>query len=185
MQRWLSSLLGIVVVVVAVLLAAKGLAVRPRAGSFDGGSSETPPAASDGGTPNDPSSTSASSTEARAGSGSHSPDGTQAPPLPDRAPGRVRFGVVLVTYAGAQGAPDRARSQKDALEIANKLTSDARSDFHAAVVRGDNGSIDDAGSLPRGVLEPALEFALFTLPVGGVSEPLDTPRGYWIVKRIE
>jgi parvulin-like peptidyl-prolyl isomerase len=39
--------------------------------------------------------------------------------------------------------------------------------------------------MPRGVLEPALEYTLFTLPVGGVSDPLETPRGYWIAKRTE
>jgi len=35
------------------------------------------------------------------------------------------------------------------------------------------------------VLEPAVEYAIFTLPVGSVSDPLETPRGYWIVKRTE
>lgn len=113
------------------------------------------------------------------------PDGSPVPPLPASAPRRVRFGVVLVTYAGSEEAPPHSRSRKDALELADKLAAQAKTDFHAAVRRGDDGSGDDVGSIRQGVLEPAAEFVLFSLPVGGVSDPVDTPRGYWIVKRIE
>ena len=42
-----------------------------------------------------------------------------------------------------------------------------------------------AGRIPRGMLEPAPEYVLFSLPKDGVSEPVDTPRGFWIVHRIE
>lgn len=105
--------------------------------------------------------------------------------LTNKAPKQVRFGVVLVTYAGAEGAPKGARAKTEAAEVAKQLAADAQSDFHAAVQRGDSGSLDDAGRIPRGVLEPQVEFALFTLAPGGVSGVLETPRGYWIVKRIE
>ena len=47
------------------------------------------------------------------------------------------------------------------------------------------GHIPGAINIPRGVLESAPEYVLFSLPKGGVSEPVDTPRGYWIVQRIE
>ena len=90
-----------------------------------------------------------------------------------------------MTFAGAQGAPPGARPKKDALELATKLASDAKTDFHAAVIRGDSGSSDDIGRIPRGVLEPAVEYTLFTLPSGAVSDPIETPRGYWIAKRTE
>jgi len=92
---------------------------------------------------------------------------------------------VLVAYAGAEDAPRGVRSKKDALELAEKLAAQAKTDFHAAVRRGDEGSSDDVGSMTRGFIEPAPEYVLFTLPVGGVSDPIDTPRGFWIVKRIE
>lgn len=113
------------------------------------------------------------------------PDGTPVPPLQPGAPKAVRFGVVLVAYAGAEDAPRGARTKHDALELAQKLAAQAKTDFHAAVRRGDEGSADDLGSMRRGVLEPAPEYVLFSLPQSGVSDPVDTPRGYWIIKRNE
>jgi len=38
--------------------------------------------------------------------------------------------------------------------------------------------------MPRGVLEPAPEYVLFTTVPGDVGGPVDTPTGYWIVKNI-
>jgi hypothetical protein len=105
--------------------------------------------------------------------------------LPTGSPKMVRFGVILVQYRGAQAAPPTSRSKDDALVLARSIAEAARSDFKAQVSRGDPGSMEDAGRIPRGVLEPASEYALFTLTAGSVSDPVDTPRGYWIVKRIE
>lgn len=120
-----------------------------------------------------------------AGVGSSMADGTPVPPLPAKAPKQVRFGVILVSYAGAQGASPTARAKTVASDLAVKLASDARSDFKGTVAKGDPGSSEDVGRIPRGVLELAPEYALFTLPVNGVSEPIDTPKGFWIVKRTE
>lgn len=119
------------------------------------------------------------------GVGNRMPDGTQVPGLPADAPRSVRFGVVLVQYAGAEGAPSTARPRQDAIALAAKLSADAKTDFHGAVRRGDDGSTDDAGRIQRGVLELGVEYFLFTLPVGQTSEPIDTPRGFWITKRLE
>jgi hypothetical protein len=105
--------------------------------------------------------------------------------LPSGSPKMVRFGVILVQYRGAQAAPPTARSKDDALALARTLAEAARADFKAQVSKGDPGSMDDAGRIPRGVLEPATEYVLFTLSPGSVSDPLDTPRGFWIAKRIE
>ncbi|WP_433933356.1 peptidyl-prolyl cis-trans isomerase [Sorangium cellulosum] len=110
----------------------------------------------------------------------------EAPPgLPTEAPKKVRFGVVLVQYRGAQGAAPNARSKDAALALARELAEVAKTDFKAAVDKGDKGSTDDLGFIPRGVLEPAPEYELFSLPKGGVSGPVDTPRGFWITRRIE
>ena len=112
-------------------------------------------------------------------------EGEPSAALPTGSPKTVRFGVILVQYRGAQAAPPTARSKDDAVKLARELAEGARSDFKAQVARGDVGSMDDAGRIPRGVLEAPVELALFTLPKGGVSDPIDTPRGFWIVRRVE
>jgi PPIC-type PPIASE domain len=118
--------------------------------------------------------------------------GEAAPALAADAPKSVVFGVILVTYRGAQGLPGgprlpaTVRTREAALELAKQLAEQAKTDFKATVGKGDKpGSMENAGRIPRGVLEPAPEYVLFSLPKGGVSEPVDTPRGYWIVQRIE
>ena len=105
--------------------------------------------------------------------------------LPSGSPKTVRFGVILVQYKGAELAPPTARPKKEAAELARTLAEAASTDFKAQVQKGDPGSMEDAGRIPRGVLEPAVEYALFMLTRGSVSEPIDTPRGFWIVRRIE
>jgi hypothetical protein len=126
---------------------------------------------------------------ADAGVGATLADGTPVPALPFTAPREVRFGVVLVSYSGAQpsagGGKPVARSRADAKALAEKLLVTAQQDFRSAVQQGDAGSSDDVGRVRRGVLEPAPEYVLFTLGVDAVAGPVDTPRGYWIVKRLE
>jgi hypothetical protein len=113
------------------------------------------------------------------------PNGTLAPTLGAEAPKAVVFGVILVTYKGAQGAPTNARPRDKAQEVATQLAGEAKTDFKAALAKGDKGSLENAGRMPRGMLEPAPEYVLFTLPKDGVSDPVDTPRGFWIIHRIE
>ena len=111
--------------------------------------------------------------------------GEAAPALAATAPKSVTFGVILIGYKGAQGAPPNAPSRDDALARAKQLAEDAKKDFKAAVARGDKGSMESAGKMPRGMLEPAPEYVLFSLPKDGVSDPVETPRGFWILHRIE
>jgi hypothetical protein len=105
--------------------------------------------------------------------------------LPTGAPRTVRLGVVLVPWAGAEGAPSSARAKPDALKHALELAEQAKGDWKAAVKAGDSGSSEDIGRIPRGVLDRTTEVAVFSLEKDGISEPLETPRGYWVVKRIE
>jgi hypothetical protein len=112
-------------------------------------------------------------------------DGSAPPGLAADAPKSVVFGAILVQYRGAQGALPTARSREEALQLATQLAADAKTDFKAALAKGDKGSLENAGRMPRGMLEPAPEYVLFSLPKDGVSEPVDTPRGFWIVHRIE
>lgn len=105
--------------------------------------------------------------------------------LPSSAPRTVHLGVVLVQFTGAEGASSTARSKKEALEYAKKLAEDAKADFKHAVKEGDSGSAEDIGRIPRGVLDPRTEVTVFSLAAGEMSDVLETPRGYWIVKRLD
>jgi hypothetical protein len=114
------------------------------------------------------------------------PDGGKVPELPASAPARVGFGAAIFTYQGSQGAPRDARTKEDARKRAAETIELAQKDFAAAVAKGDHGSTTDAGRVPRGVLEPPLEYYLFSLEKGKVHpEPIDTPRGYWVLRRNE
>jgi parvulin-like peptidyl-prolyl isomerase len=97
----------------------------------------------------------------------------------------VKLGVVLVQFAGAEGATSGARAKPDAFKRAQELAEQARTDWKATVKAGDTGSSEDIGRMPRGVLDRATEVAVFSLGAGDISEPLETPRGYWVVKRLE
>jgi hypothetical protein len=112
------------------------------------------------------------------------PDGGELPALTD-APKTVHFGVVLVQFKGAQGAKADSRSYEDAKALAAELGTLAKEDFEAAVKKGDPGSTTNAGRMFRNILEPAPEAVLFRLKKGDVSDPVDTPRGIWIIKRIK
>lgn len=105
-------------------------------------------------------------------------------PLPSDAPQTVHLGVILVTYDGAQGGAPQPRKRADAEKLAKELQDQAKSDFDAAARRGDEGSSTDIGRVPRGVLEPELESRVFRLAPGEVSPVIDTPRGFWIARRL-
>ena len=209
MQRWVTTLVGLAVVVLAVWLVARNFQ-PPKAIGHD--PTPHPSASADGGAAAASTDAGASATGAGddggplllsdllgneprmdGGAGATMPDGSPVPPLPLGVPRQVRFGVVLVSYAGAQpsaagGGRPQTRSKADAKALAEKLLDTARTDFHAAVQQGDPGSSDDVGHVKLGVLEPAPEFVLFTLSTDGgveVAGPVDTPRGYWIVKRLD
>jgi hypothetical protein len=177
MQRWATAIFGIFFLAAVVVVVLNTAPPQPL---------EAPP----------PLPVSASARPARSGAptpdASSKPDGGPAPsepdggvpPLPDGAPRDVEIGVIQLVYRGAERAPQDARPREAALEQAKELISAAQQDFDATVSRGDAGSAKDLGRIPRGVLEPHVEYEVFTLQPGEVtSEPLDTPRGYWIVRR--
>jgi hypothetical protein len=208
MQRWATTLVGLAVVVLAVWMVARSYRAPTPIGhdpnahsSLEAGADEANApmfALADGGVSAEGdaarlllSDLVAGGTDRRVdgGIGVALPDGTPVPPLPFSAPREVRFGVVLVSYSGAQpsagGGKPASRSRAEARALAAKLLVTSQQDFHAAVQQGDAGSSDDVGRVRRGVLEPAPEYVLFTLAVDSVAGPVDTPRGFWIVKRLE
>jgi hypothetical protein len=203
MQRWVTALVGLLVVGLAVLIVARNfhppdpIGRSPRFyATFDAGDSDAPMFAygdaqspDEGGGPLLLGHLLAGDPRIDGGIGATMPDGSPVPPLPMAVPRQIRFGVVLVSYAGAQPSPGggqvAARSKADARVLADRLLATARQDFHAAVQQGDPGSADDIGQVKLGILEPAPEYLLFTSPPNTVGGPIDTPRGYWIVKRLE
>lgn len=202
MHKWTALLFAVLVIGAFSLVTwsnwrhdAPKPAASSDAGAPDGGAGDPTdaeaPGNEDGGVPGEPSGEPDPGQQADAG-GTTLLSGEAAPALPADAPKSVVFGVVLVTYRGAQGLPGgprlpaTVRTRDAALELAKQIAEVAKTDFKAAVGKGDKpGSMENAGRIPRGVLEPAPEYVLFSLPKGGVSEPVDTPRGYWIVQRIE
>jgi hypothetical protein len=206
-QRWATTLLGLAVVALAVWLVVRnfqppkaiGTATTAAAddgkgqmfaygegGALGGGGGAV---LGDGGVPLLLSDLLANEPRMDGGAGGTMFDGSPVPMLPMDAPRTVRFGVVLVSYDGAQPSPTATRQatrpKAEARALAVKLAGTAKQDFHAAVQQGDAGSSDDIGRIKLGFLEPAPEYVLFTLPIDGVGGPVDTPRGFWIVKRLE
>jgi parvulin-like peptidyl-prolyl isomerase len=192
MQRWTAILFAALFFAASfAVVLAKVKSPSPDSGGADAGAD----AAADAGT-DAPSGGAEEDADVAAGAGGDGPgadagvgrkllSGEEPPVLAAEAPKSVVFGVILVQYKGAQGALPTARPRDAALELAKQLATEAAQDFKAAVAKGDKGSMENAGRIPRGVLEPAPEYVLFSLPKGGVSEPVDTPRGFWIVQRIE
>lgn len=182
-QRWSSILVGAAVVAVVGWLT---LEQRPRRRAEVDGAAPTAPAtgapaeAASGAAPSAP----AVETEGGAELALPSLFGDGGS-LPSGAPRTVHLGVVLVQFAGAEGASSSARAKRDAFEEAEKLAALAKTDFKKAVKDGDTGSSEDIGRIPRGVLDPRTEVTVFSLAPGAVSDVLETPKGYWIVKRIE
>jgi hypothetical protein len=112
------------------------------------------------------------------------PDGAPVPPLPADAPKKVRLGVALFRYAGAEGASPRERSHEAAKSLAEEAYAAAKEGFRRAIAKGDPGSNEDIGWVQRGVLEKRVEREVFELKVGELGTgPIETPRGFWVAKR--
>ena len=187
MQRWTSLAFGLLFVAAIAGLVVTGRTPQRTVASAAPSASEPPPPPSadpvavDALAPVD-----AGTDSAESSAFSRLVDGGEVPKLPDSAPKTVTLGVVLFQYRGAQGAARSARTKEEARKKAMDALPLAGKDFDEAVKRGDPGSLANAGALPRNVLEPAIEYTVFTMKVGELHpEPLDTPRGFWIVRRVK
>jgi hypothetical protein len=196
MQRGVTTLVGLAVVGLAVWLVAKDFHLPPSIGRDPTPSDAGAPDAAPDAAPTADAAPPAPTARAEEPFVSDFALGRRADPfsgvpaLPLAAPRQIRFGVILVSYAGAQpsaaiGARPAKRSKDEAKALADKLRAAADTDFHAAVQQGDVGSADDVGRVQQGILEPPIEYQLFTLPAGQIAGPWDTPRGFWIVRRID
>ncbi len=106
-------------------------------------------------------------------------------------PGReeVSASHILVSYSGASGAePGVVRTKEQALARAVELKKQLANGANFATLArtaSDGPSAKNGGSLgffPRGSLVPAFENVAFSQPVGQVSEPVETPFGFHLIR---
>lgn len=93
--------------------------------------------------------------------------------------GGVQIGAVVFSFESG------TRSKTMAKALAEKTMELAARDFAAAVKTGDEGSTTDLGTLPQGTLEADVEAAIVQIAPGQVGGPVETPRSYWVVRRIK
>jgi len=180
MHRWTALLLGILVVAALLVVLVGGRARRPVALPPEvnsAGERQTSPEVDAGDAPFEETRPDGQFLDIL-------PDGGSIPPLPAGSPQNVSMGVIQFVYRGAELAPSSAPSRTEAYERATRVLELAKTDFAAAARQGDPGSATDLGEVPRGVLEPLAEYVLFTMkPNTTYDMVLDTPRGFWIVRR--
>jgi NIMA-interacting peptidyl-prolyl cis-trans isomerase 1 len=129
----------------------------------------------------------ASATAAAAASASATATASARAPVPDA----IAAQHVLVAYKGAKDAPKGVtRSKADAKKRAEEVVAKAKggADFTALVTEysDDPGAKDRMGSLgkfTRDKMVKPFSDAAFALQVGEVSDAVETPYGYHVIKR--
>jgi len=113
-------------------------------------------------------------------------------PAPATPPESIAAQHILVMWKGLKTAPatvtrSKAEAKKRADEAAAKAKAPGAnfSDLVAEytddeATKGRQGSL---GKFGKGKMVPAFESAAFALPVDGVSDPVETPFGYHVIKR--
>lgn len=100
---------------------------------------------------------------------------------------------VLVAYKGAKRAPkgvtrSKAEAKARAAEALAKIRAGTPFEDVVKEYSDDTGSIDRMGSVGkfhRDDMDPAFSAAAFALAVGQVSDPVETPFGFHIIKRTQ
>ena len=98
---------------------------------------------------------------------------------------------ILVAYKGAMRADakitrTKEEAQKAAADLAEKLKKDASAFAEMAKKNSDGPSGPKGGSLGKwfkGMMVPAFDTAIEKLKIGEVSDPVETPFGYHVIKR--
>lgn len=138
-----------------------------------------------------PGDTSGSASAAAIPSGTGAPGAAAIPSAATVEPTSVAAQHVLVAYKGADGAPKGvARSKVDAKKRADEVLAKAKAgtDFTALVSEysDDPAAKERAGSVgkfTRDKMVKPFSDAAFALPVGGVSDPVETKYGFHVIKR--
>jgi NIMA-interacting peptidyl-prolyl cis-trans isomerase 1 len=112
---------------------------------------------------------------------------------PRSAPDAIIAQHVLVAYKGAKGAPksvtrSKADAKTRAQEALGKIRSGASFEDIVKSYSDDTGTVDRMGSIgkrQRQDLDPAFATAAFALQVGEVSDVVESPFGFHIIKRTQ
>jgi NIMA-interacting peptidyl-prolyl cis-trans isomerase 1 len=112
---------------------------------------------------------------------------------PRSAPDAIIAQHVLVAYKGAKGAPKsvtrgKADAKTRAQEALGKIRSGASFEDIVKSYSDDTGTVDRMGSIgkrQRQDLDPAFATAAFALQVGEVSDVVESPFGFHIIKRTQ
>ena len=117
-----------------------------------------------------------------------------AKPATPQPPPKMTFlsgSHILLAYKGAMRAkPDITRTKEEAQKLATELAAEARKDpskFAELAQKNSNGpSGPKGGSLgtwPKGRMVPAFDKAITAMKVGEISDPVETPFGFHVIKR--
>ncbi|MDB4991597.1 MAG: Peptidyl-prolyl cis-trans isomerase PpiD [Myxococcaceae bacterium] len=112
---------------------------------------------------------------------------------PPTGPTRVSARHILISYVGAEHAVAGVkRTEAEARTLADEIDKQAKApgaDWAALAQHtdepGSKATGGDLGSFARGQMVPAFERVAFALPVGGVSDVVQTPFGFHIITRYE
>jgi peptidyl-prolyl cis-trans isomerase SurA len=111
-----------------------------------------------------------------------------------RSRDRVQVQHILVRYAGARNCPDSIlRGRAEALAMAQRILAEVRNPDVSFPAAAYNYSEDEPtalrggniGFVLRGSMEPTFEQAAFALQIDEISDIVETPFGFHIIKRVE
>jgi hypothetical protein len=114
-----------------------------------------------------------------------------APVVEEAPPESVACQHVLVAWRGAKRAPrEVTRSKAEAKRLADEVATKARGggDFSELVAKysddpGSKNSRGNLGKFKREAMVPQFSQAAFALQVGQISDPVETPFGFHVIKR--
>jgi peptidyl-prolyl cis-trans isomerase SurA len=115
-------------------------------------------------------------------------------PDPPVGPSRIAARHILISYRGAPQALDGAtRTEQEARSIAEQIALQAKqpdASFEALAAQfteepGSKETGGDLGHFGRGQMVPSFEKAAFALAVGQVSDVVQSPFGFHVIKRYE
>jgi parvulin-like peptidyl-prolyl isomerase len=112
------------------------------------------------------------------------------PPAASAVPEEIAAQHVLISYKGAKNAKGATRSKDEAKKLAQRLRDDAAkgADFGQIATNhsedpASSARLGSLGKFKRSEMVKAFSDAAFSLPVGGLSEVIETEFGFHVIKR--